>query len=158
MLSICNRDGARIHKLITLIIIATSLLSIGCGDGATTWSARVPSPDGSWVAIGRTEQLGGPGNAGDITTVCLQRRFKSPESFWAVVSRAEVPMQILVFSHQYARMRLKMRWLSPAHLEVMYGPSEKPGDHVEVDFQVVKIAGIGVSLQKFNSSSAEPQQ
>jgi hypothetical protein len=157
-LNYCKRDGTVIHGVVPLIMVAGSLLLFGCGGGATTWSARLPSPDGSWVAIARTKQFGGPGNAGDITTVYLQRRLKPAGSFWAVVSREEVPMQVLGFSHQYARMRLGMKWLSSSHLLVTYGPGPKPGDHVDVDFQVVKIAGIDVSLQEFNDSNAEAQQ
>lgn len=122
------------------------ILTPGCHTGpATTWSARVRSPDGSWVAIARTQHWGGLG--GDYTSVYLQR-----------LGVSQAPITILGFSHQWPTMRLNMKWLSSSHLEVIYGPSSKPWDHVNVDFQVVKIAGIDVSLQKMNNSSAEAQQ
>jgi hypothetical protein len=145
-------------KLLFGTVALACLVIPGCHDVVTTWSARVQSPDGGWVAIARTQQFGGPGTAGDLTTVYLQRHLEPPGSHRPGASEAQEPMQILVFSHQWRTMRLNMKWLSPRHLEVVYGPSSRPWDHVDVDFQVVKIAGIDVSLQKLNSSSAEPQQ
>jgi hypothetical protein len=52
-------------------------------------------------------------------------------------------------------MNLKMTWVTPAHLEVTYGPSERPGDHVSVDLQVVRIAGVDISLRKLSGESLQ---
>jgi hypothetical protein len=48
-------------------------------------------------------------------------------------------------------MNLKMEWVTPTHLEVTYGESGRPGDHVSLDFQVVKCAGIDISVRHFSS-------
>jgi hypothetical protein len=117
-----------------IIIVACVLLS-GCGP-TKTWSADARSPDGYWLAVARSEQWSGPGNAYDATTVYLQS-----------LKGSQPPTKILGFSHQYATMNLKMDWTSPTHLHVIYGESAKPGDHVNLDFQVVKCAGVDISLQ-----------
>ena len=57
-------------------------------------------------------------------------------------------MEVLQFSHQYATMNLKMEWISPTRLQVTYGKSAAPGDHVSLDFQVVKYAGIEIAAQE----------
>ncbi len=62
------------------------------------------------------------------------------------IKGAQPPTQVLVFSHQYATMNLKMEWVTPTHLEVTYVPSERPADHVDLDFQVVECAGINISV------------
>ena len=138
---------ARIRRGIPLLMIAGCLLTIGCQDVGTTWSARLRSPDGQWVAIARTRQWGGPGTAADGTTVYLKR-----------LAVSQAPIEILEFSHQYARMNLTMKWLAPSHFEVSYGPSSKPWDHVDVDFQVVKVAGIEVSLRNLSNPSTGAAQ
>lgn len=142
-----NEPYHRACKYIRLLIIAGSLLMLGCQDVGTTWSAEVPSPDGQFVASARTQQWGGPGTAYDATTVDLRRVGSSP-----------APMEILEFSHQYSRMNLEMNWLTPTHLEVAYGPSTKPGDQVSLDFQVVKIAGIDVSVRNLSDQKVKAPQ
>jgi hypothetical protein len=46
-------------------------------------------------------------------------------------------------------MNLKMNWVTPKHLNVLYGESGKPGDEVSVDFQAVKCGGIEISAEHF---------
>lgn len=146
-MSACERRCASIRKGIPLLIITGCLLTFGCRDVATIWSTQARSPDGQWVAIARTQQWGGPGTAYLATTVYLQR-----------VGVSQAPIEILGFSHQYPRMNLKMEWLTPAHLQVTYGPSAKPGDRVDLDFQVVKIAGIDVSLRNLSNPKVKAPQ
>jgi hypothetical protein len=67
-------------------------------------------------------------------------------------------MEILGFSHQYSQMNLEMKWLTPTHLEVAYGPSTKQGDRVSLDFQVVKIAGIDVSVRNLPEPKVKAPQ
>jgi len=176
-MSLCKRRCARVRGAIPLLIIAACLLTPGCRDArtswstvardphaallaalvgvgclvmpgchnvATTWSAQTRSPDGQWVAIARTRQWGGPGTAYDATTVHLQRLRVSQD-----------PIEILEFSQQYARMNLKMEWLTPTHLEVTYGPSGRPGDHIDLNFQVVKIAGIDVTVRDLSNPNVK---
>jgi hypothetical protein len=47
-------------------------------------------------------------------------------------------------------MNLKMEWVTPTHLDVTYGASARPGDHVDLDFQVVKCAGIDISVREIS--------
>lgn len=123
-----------------LTCLGLCILGGGCHDVATTWSAEARSPDGRWLATAQSQQWGGPGTAYDATTVYLTD-----------VKASRAPTQVLVFSHQYATMNLEMEWLSPTHLEVKYGASTRPGDHVSLDFQVVKISGIDISVQELSS-------
>jgi hypothetical protein len=93
-----------------------------------------------WIASARSQQWSGPGNAYDATTVYLK---------WIKGSRP--PTEVLEFSHQYATMNLEMEWVTPTHLNVTYGPSARPGDQVSLDFQVVKIGGIDISVRQLSS-------
>lgn len=65
----------------------------------------------------------------------------------------EPAKEVLVFSHQYAAMNLKMQWTGPSHLHVAYGPSARPGDRVKLDFQVVKFGDIEISVEDLAASS-----
>lgn len=47
-------------------------------------------------------------------------------------------------------MNLKMEWLTPRHLNVIYGESERPGDKIEIGFQAIKCADIEISIQHAN--------
>ena len=130
-------SGHAIRKAISVIIVAIGVFLAGCRDNpTTTWTSEARSPDGLWLATARSQQWSGPGNAYDATTVYLK---------W--VRGSQPAVEILGFSHQYATMNLKMEWLTPTHLNVMYGESGKPGDHVSVDFQAIKCAGIEISAQ-----------
>jgi hypothetical protein len=66
----------------------------------------------------------------------------------------QAPTEVLGFSHQYATMNLKMEWVTPTHLDVAYGASEKPGDHVSLDFQVVKCGDVEISARDISKSLA----
>jgi hypothetical protein len=136
-----------IRTAITFTIIGLYVLGSGCQDVATTWSAEAQSPDGLWVATARSQQWGGPGTAYDATTVYLQR-----------IKGSQPPTQVLAFSHQYETMNLKMKWLTPTHLEVTYGVSAKPGDHVSLDFQAVKCGGIDISARDLSSETVNPSR
>jgi hypothetical protein len=128
-----------VRKASSFITVAVCILLCGC-DPATTWSAEARSPDGLWIASARSQQWSGPGNAYDATTVYLK---------WIKGSRP--PTEVLEFSHQYATMNLEMEWVTPTHLNVTYGPSARPGDQVSLDFQVVKIGGIDISVRQLSS-------
>jgi len=114
-----------------LILGAGSFLASECEDVRTTWSAELPSPDGYWRATARSQSWGGPGTAAVATTVFLKQGSQSP-------------VEVLDFSHQDSTMILNMRWLTPRHLDVTYAPL--PGDSVTLDFEVVRVAGIEVSV------------
>src|ERR1019366_3511467 len=123
-------SSRELRKSVLFLVLAASALMCGCPEackeGGTTWTAEARSPDGLWLATACSQQWGGPGTAYDATTVYLK---------W--VRGSQAPMQILGFSHQYATMILKMEWVTPKHLDVRYGESERPGDQVSLDFQVI---------------------
>jgi hypothetical protein len=134
----------RVRKAVSFITIAVCVSLCSCGP-TTTWSAEARSPDGHYLAVARSEQWSGPGNAYDATTVYLQ---------WL----KEPPTEVLGFSHQYATMNLKMDWVTPTHLHVTYGESANPGDHVTLDFQVVKCAGLDISVEHLSSDATRGQK
>lgn len=129
------------HTAMSRLILLVCVLMSGCREApTTTWSVQARSPDGTWLAIARSEQGGGIGGAYDVTTVSLQR-VKGPQP----------PAQVLLFSHEYATMNLKMEWLTPTHLNVTYGPSARPGDHADLNFQAIKCAGIEITVTDLSS-------
>lgn len=128
------------RRVFLLILLEVCLLSVGCQDVATTWSAEARSPDGQWLASARSQQWGGPGTAYDATTVYLKP-----------IDDSQSATQVLVFSHQYPTMKLKLIWLNPKHLDVTYGPSDRAGDHVKLDFRVAQHNGIEISVQDLST-------
>ena len=136
-----------IRRAMLLVILGLCVLGVGCQDVATTWSAEARSPDGLWIAIAHSQQWGGPGTAYDATTVYLK---------W--IKGSQPPTRVLVFSHEYATMNLKMEWVTPTHLDVTYGVSARPGDHVSLDFQVAKISGIDISVRDLSSGANNTSQ
>jgi hypothetical protein len=143
-----GRDSCfAIRATITIVMIWGGVLAAGCDDVATTWSAESRSPDGLWLATAQSQQWSGPGTAYDATTVYLK---------W--IKGSQPPTQVLLFSHQYATMSLNMEWLTPAHLEVTYGVSARPGDHVKLDFQAVKCGDVDISVRDLSSETKRPPQ
>lgn len=147
VLTSCERYpalGPKSHQVskVILFLVGVCLLVAGCKTAVTTWSAEARSPDGQWLANARSQQWSGPGNDYDATTVYLK---------W--IKGSQPPARVLVFSHQYATMNLRMEWITPTHLAVTYGPSVRPGDHVSLDFQVVKISGIDISVRDLSAVS-----
>jgi hypothetical protein len=134
-------------RVMLLAVLGLCVLGDGCQDVATTWSAEARSPDGNWLATARTQQWGGPGTAYDATTVYLEQ-----------VKTSQPPTQVLLFSHQYPTMNLKMEWVTPTHLDVTYGVSTRPGDQLSLDFQVAKISGIDISVQAMPSAASNAAQ
>jgi len=116
------RNTIKLPTLLTLCVMS------GCHDVKTTWSARVLSPDRMWLASAASEQHGGPGTAGSITTVRLTREV-NPQS----------PIDILVFEQTGpSSIKLKMQWKDPTHLMVAY-------QNADLDFQAVKCGGVSIS-------------
>jgi hypothetical protein len=86
---------------VKLIIFSACLFGLGCQDVGTTWEEEARSPDGLWLAAARSQQWGGPGTAYDATSVYLK---------W--VRGSQPPVLVMAFSHQFATMNLKMKWLT----------------------------------------------
>lgn len=131
----CNHFGAIWTKVLLLSISICVLIS-GCRDVATIWTTEALSPDGQWHAIARTDEYGGPGTAGLQTIVSLRANKGS-----------QTPIQILLFTQNEKSIDLQMKWLSASHLEVTYKR------HPSLDFQVIKCAGIDISVQDLSSAT-----
>jgi hypothetical protein len=119
------------------------VLLFGCSKAPrATWTATAPSPDGVWVAEAHSEQGGGFGGDNDVTIVQLRR-----------VAGSQPPIQILLFSQEYATIYLQMNWVNSSQLNVLYGPSSRPGDRVTLDFQAIKCAGVDITAHDVSSAS-----
>ena len=124
-------------------VLATfALLVSGCGLGVRTiWSTQVKSPDGQWIASGRSELHSGPGNAAIQTGVYLKRADSSlPEE------------TILLFFNQTpgskGAIKVKVSWLSPSHVQVTLS------GHPDLDVQVIRYAGIDISIEEPPAAAA----
>ncbi len=140
-----------------LLAACICILGAGCQDVATTWSSQARSPDGRWVAIARSQQWGGPGTAYDATTVYLKQGGTERGSLAGLLAGRPRAIEVLAFSHQYATMSLEMYWVTPTHLEVVYGPSRRPGDRVSLNFQAVKCADVKISVLNSAGARADPR-
>ncbi len=121
----------------------TVLLSFfvsGCKDAATIWSTESNSPDGRWVAAAHTDQYGGPGTAGILSTVTLRQ-----------VKGRQDKIEILQLSQDATGVDLKLNWLTPTHLEITY---KQPAS---VDFQAIKCGGIDISVRDTSSGTNAAQ-
>ena len=100
------------------------------------------SPDGYWLATAKTELHGGFGTAGVVTSVYLKRTNGSSPA-----------VEILGFFHD-ARdvsntINLTMNWTTPTHLDVTYN------GRAGVDLQVVKFAGVEISLRVLSAKTTD---
>ena len=127
-------------RLLWSPVLAMSCLAAGCSGGETIWLTEMKSPDGQWVAIGRTDQYGGPGNAAVITGVYLQHA-QGDKRTDAVVSFSDNQ------SPADARIIPASEWLTPKHLQISFRR------HVDLDLQVVKYADIEISVRDLSSAN-----
>ena len=128
-----------IRKVILFLTISACAALSACKNAVTIWSTEVRSPDGRWLAIARTDQYSGPGNAALLTTVQL-RRTKGPQD----------PIEVLLFMQDAKSIDLKMNWPTSSHLEVTY---KKPA---VIDFQAIKCAGIDISVRDLSGEASTP--
>ena len=111
-------------------------LASGCKDAATIWSTESNSPDGRWVATAHTDQYGGPGTAGILSTVSLRQ-----------VKGRQDKVEVLQLSQDATSVDLKLSWLTPTHLEITY---KQPAS---VDFQAIKCGGIDISVRDLTTTT-----
>jgi hypothetical protein len=114
------------------LALGICLFVAGCKTTKTTWSAEARSPDGKYVARGRTDVQGGFGTDGLQTTVDLN---------WTTGSQSATNILTLP-DGPYESERtsvLKMRWLTPTHLELTYTGSQTPL------FQAVRSDGVDIT-------------
>jgi hypothetical protein len=119
-----------------VLTVAVCSLLYGCSNVATTWSTEVRSPDGRWLAKALTAQQSGPGNALLQTTVFLKHTTGPKE-----------PIEVLLFTQDAKSIDLRMKWLTPSHLEVTY---KQPA---VIDFQAIKCGGVDISVQDVSSGA-----
>lgn len=125
--------------------MAFCFLGYGCGP-ATTWSTKVLSPNGDWLATAESQQWGGPGNDWDATTVYLRQ-----------VNSQLPPIEIFSVSHYFATIHMKMEWVTPTHLKVTYAPL-KPGDQVGTNFRAIKCGDIAISVRELTIAEFHANQ
>lgn len=136
-----------IGTVISLMLIGVCASVLGCRDYDIVWSAESRSADGYWVATAREVRGGGFGNAYDSTSVYL-KQIKGPRP----------PVEILEFSvgshaSQSGTLNLTMKWETPSHLDVTYN-----GHAATVDFQVVKCAGVDISVRDLPNATNNTSQ
>jgi hypothetical protein len=138
---------------ISLIIIGVCVSSFGCHDAPTIWTAEARSPDGLWIASARTIQNGGFGSAHIDTIVYLKSAKDSNPSRevlgFSCDGPAPRPYVINNVANAGGTINLTMKWVTPSHLNVMYDK------HPDLYFQVVKFAGIDISVQDLSSEPAK---
>ena len=140
----------------SLIIVAICALESGCRYDPTIWRAEVRSPDGLWVAIASTLQTGGFGTAAIMTGVYLKRTNGSQPpvlvlSFWCngPAARAYVLDNT---ANGGGTIHLTMLWTSPSQLDVTYD------GNASLEFQVVKYAGIEITVQNVKGVTTKAPQ
>jgi len=121
-------------------VLLCSLIS-GCKDVATIWSTESNSPDGRWVAAAHTDQYGGPGTAGILSTVTLRQ-----------VKGRQDKIEVLQLSQDVTGIDMKLNWLTPTHLEITY---KQPAS---VDFQAIKCGGIDITIRDTSATAASLSQ
>jgi hypothetical protein len=129
-----------------LVIFGACVLEGGCrGHVPTVWRAELPSPDGHWIAIAETQQVGGPGTNSIVTSVMLKPTIYSnpPMQVLAFDCQGPVPRPYVLdnVANAGGTINLKMSWLSTSHLEVTYS------GHPDLYFQMARIWGIDVSVR-----------
>jgi hypothetical protein len=139
-------------KPISLIIIGVCVLSSGCRDAPTIWTAEARSPDGLWIASVRTIQNGGFGSAHMDTIVYLKRTRDSnpPREVLGFSCNGPAPRPYVLdnVANAGGTINLTLKWVTPTHLDVTYDK------HPDLYFQAVKFAGVDISVQDLSSESA----
>lgn len=129
--------------VIVVTVLTCMLLGGGCGEDPTIWSATSQSPDGNWLAVAHTVQHTGPG-ANGVETIVEIKELKRIIFF----RRSEA---VLGFANDGASMGLKMNWVTPTHLEVVFRYDPKVLYH-----QVVRTMGIEISVRDLADPSSFP--
>lgn len=127
------------------MILATLLacaLGAGCRKYPTIWSATSLSSDGRWIAVAHTVQYTGPGTDSVETVVEIKDLKRN-----ALSRRSE---RVLGFANDGASMGLKMTWVTPSRLEVVFRD-----DPNVLYYQVVRTSGIEISVRDL---SKEPSK
>jgi hypothetical protein len=137
--------GITYRKLILPSVFAVCALISGCtdsaknndsaigNDSATIWSGEAQSPDKHYVASARTEQDSGFGTAAVYTTVYLKQNAQKPTAILVFANETAYPLGVTA---------VDMTWITPSHLSVAYK------GNANIEFQVIKCAGVEISIEK----------
>jgi hypothetical protein len=131
------------------MMLGACVLASGCNEAPTIWETEVPSPDGRWIASACTIQNGGFGSAHIDTIVFLKQSnvSKPPTEVLGFNCHGPAPRPyVLDNANAGGTIDLSMKWVTPSHLAVTYN-----GRAGELDFQVVKIAAINITVRDLSS-------
>lgn len=131
-------------------IAVGALLVAGCSV-PTVWKLEARSPGGQYVAVARTVQNGGFGNAWIVTSVSLEQ-VNMPQTRMTVLSffcKGPVPHPYTLDNKVNAggTIDLRMHWMTPTHLEATYD-----GRLATLEFEAVNYHGIEISLKDLSGS------
>ena len=133
-------NHSAIRMAMSLLILGLCIVEFGCSGSDTIWSTEARSPDGRWLAKAQTVQTGGFGTGLTTTDVDLK---------W--IKGSDSPETVLVFVHDSRSVpdtiHLSMSWVAPSHLEVTYD------GHPRIDFQVVKLGDVEISLRDLSTKT-----
>jgi hypothetical protein len=132
------RERPRLRRTITIVTVLACTLLLGCGRDPIIWSASSESPDGHWTAVAYSVQHTGPG-ANSVDTIVEIKELKRNILF-------RYSEKVLGFMDDGASMALKMNWVSPSHLEVVFNDDPKMLYH-----QVVRTSGIEISVRDLSN-------
>jgi hypothetical protein len=151
-----ERDARRRREasgVILILILGACALAPACGSD-TIWQEDVPSPDGSWVASASTIQSGGFGTASVDAVVSLKTKKygNPPKVILSFICYGPVGRPYVLDNKANAggTIGLSMKWITPTHLEVTYN-----GRLADLHFQVVKYAGVEISVRDVSTESAK---
>ena len=135
----------RVQRIVTVVMVLTCVMLGGCGEDPTIWSATSLSPDGNWIAVAHMVQHTGPGANGAETIVEIkQTKARIFERLFL-----ETSTRVLTFANDGASMGLKLNWVSPSHLEVVFRDDPKM-----LYYQVVRTSGVEISVRDLADPSS----
>ncbi len=138
-------------KLLSLMILGTCIFEAGCGSANTIWREELRSPDGVWLASADAVQNGGFGSASIQTQVYLEKTNGSKPRKevlgFSCEGPAARPYTLDNVANKGGTIDLRMKWLSPSHLEVTYN------GRATLNLQLTDYDGIEVSLKVTSSET-----
>jgi hypothetical protein len=115
--------------------VACSCLLCCAPNPVTVWSTTATSPDGQWIAGGRTLGWSGPGIGTVESSVYLERTRGSRQT--------REPQEVISYPEGQGNVRPQIKWISATELVVAI-PAEA---QAHLDLQVVKFADIQIKLE-----------
>lgn len=112
-----------------LLLFTVAVVLSGCSENPVTiWSAQFPSPDGKWIAIARTYQYSGPGNAYVDTSLYLRSDYEHKK-------------EQVVLDYPDIGKEMSVKWIAPSQLEVTLRK------HVEIDLETVIFSTVTITVR-----------